>query len=57
MVSVSSAEDGATQAADVQFEAFQLSDQAVRLFQAGWFQAPEKLNGGSCILRNPKVRC
>ena len=56
VVSVSQAGEGSADASDVQFEAFQVSDQAVKLFQAGWFQAPEKPTSPTCILRNPQVR-
>ncbi len=37
-------------------QAFQVSDQAVRLWKEGWFQPQEALCGES-KLRNPKVRC
>lgn len=56
VVSIQQAEDGSTtDSTDVQFEAFQLSDQAVRLWKDGWFQPHEKPTAGSCTLRNPQV--
>ena len=56
VVSIQQAEDGSTtDSKDVQFEAFQLSDQAVKLWQAGWFQPHDKPTGGSCTLRDPRV--
>ncbi|KAK9805051.1 hypothetical protein WJX73_007136 [Symbiochloris irregularis] len=55
VVSIQQNEDGsATDSTDVQFEAFQLSDQAVKLWEDGWIQPHEKPTGGSCTLRNPK---
>lgn len=37
-------------------QAFQVSDQAVRLLRDGWFQQQDQPSGES-TLRDPKVRC
>lgn len=56
VVSIQQCDDGSTaESTDVQFEVFQLSDQAVRLWKDGWFQPHEKGTGSSCTLRNPKA--
>lgn len=39
---------------EVHFEAFQVSDQCVRLWKEGWFQQQDEPSGLS-TLRNPKV--
>lgn len=40
----------------VLMQAFQVSDQVVRLLRDGWFQ-PQEQPSGESKLRNPKVQC
>ncbi|CAK0786439.1 hypothetical protein CVIRNUC_009652 [Coccomyxa viridis] len=49
VVSMAVSDDGS----ETHFEAFQVSDQAVRLWQEGWFQGSAQPSGVS-VLRNPK---